>query len=202
MLEVLNENGKIILKGPLSEADVRNRNGRLYPKAVLREAIKKLMAEVQKEPKEVWSELEHPPYSELIESRACGVLKEVTWDESSGTAYCKVEVLPYTINGKKLMEMINSGSSIGISTRALGSLDEAKVVQPGLEIITGDIVAFPSCQNCYLTESTENQFVDTFIQINENKEENCNCVFTKLTLSEQMEVRSKIVDSIIGVFKK
>ena len=197
LYEVLNESGKVFLKGPFSQADVRNRNGRIYPKDVLREAILDLQKRVSREPKIIYAELEHPPYTEINRSNACGLLHEVTWDEESGIAYCKVEILDSLPNGRKVLNDIRSGEQYGISTRALGQLNEDKIVQPGLHIITGDIVKFPSCQICTLNES-ETWFDDEFIV---EEKSSCDCIFEKLSLAEQIELRKALGERIINLFK-
>lgn len=198
-IQVLHENGKLVLKGPMSQADVRNRNGRLYPKATLRKATLELSERVSKQPQTVWSELEHPGYPELIREKACGVLTEVTWDEDSGIAYCKVEILPDTMVGKKVLNGVKNGATYGISTRGAGSLDESKVVQDDLVFHTADVIeTLQSCQICRLTEGTENTLDDFLLE----KHEECECMFSKMSLSEQIQVREYLAESIIKIFRR
>lgn len=192
------ENGNLVLKGPMSQADVRNRNGRIYPKDVLREAVFDLIARVNREPQEVYSELEHPQSTVLERRKSCGLLTEVTWDENEGIAYCKVEIFPDTVTGQKVLKGHNNGETYGISTRSLGSLNEDQEVQPGLKIITSDVIqthGMQSCQICDLNEGTENTLDDFFI------EEKCDCVFDKLDIAGKVEVRQHVVDRICSIFE-
>jgi hypothetical protein len=195
---ILFENGKIILKGPISQADVRNRNDRIYPKKILRSAILELSEKVAQEPQQIYSELEHPSYADIIKERACGLLTEVSWDEDTGIAYCSVEVLESTAKGQELKRNLANGESYGISTRAKGSLDENNIVQNDLYIITADIVKTPSCQICSLTESKSNTLDDFLFE----SVEECNCPMKKLDMKDQIHVKQHLIDSITNIFTK
>lgn len=199
-IQILHENGKLILKGPMSQADVRNRNGRVYPKAHLRKAVLNLSERVSRQPQAVYSELEHPSYPDLIRTKSCGLLTEVTWDEDSGISYCKVEILPDTATGKEVLEGISKGVTYGISTRGAGSLDENKVVQDDLFFYTADVIkTLQSCQICRLTEGVEDpsNTLDDFLV--EAKE--CECKFHKMDLVDQIQLRDHLVESFTKLFK-
>lgn len=197
-MSILYENGKVILKGPFSQAQIRNRNGRIYPHNILREAIQDLIKRVEAQPQTVYSELEHPNYAEIKPEKACGLLTEVTWDEPTGIAYCKVEILDSTPFGREVLRNLQKGETYGISTRALGTLNEDKVVQPGLKIITGDIVKTPSCQICSLNESESNTLDDFFVDLNES---DCGCKFKSMPIDVQVQVKQHVVDAISNLFK-
>lgn len=199
-MQVLHENGKLVLKGPMTQADVRNRNGRLYPKDVLRKAVLDLSERVSKQPQSVWSELEHPGYPDLKREKACGLLTEVTWDESTGISYCKVEILPDTDVGKRVINGVRNGGTYGISTRGSGSLDESKVVQADLVFHTADVIeTLQSCQICRLTEGVEENTLDDFLL---ESSDHCQCMFSKMTMSEQIQLRHHLAESIIKLFRR
>jgi len=188
------------LKGPLTAADIRNRNGRIYPKSILKEAIYDLIESIKIT--EVYSYLEHPQHSDLIKEDSCAVFENVTWDDEKGISYCTLKVLNDTRDGQKLIRMLDAGETVGISTRALGSLNEDKIVQPGLKIVTGDIVSMPSCQICQLNlhESviTYEELGDYFV--NEEKEE-CGCKLNQLSLSDKIELQEHLYNQILNSFK-
>lgn len=203
-VQILHENGMLVLKGPMTQADVRNRNGRIYPKAVLREAVLDLSKAVSKEPKTIYSELEHPNYEELMFEKSCGVLTEVTWDEDSGIAYCKVMIHDSTPMGREVLEGVANGVTYGISTRGSGSLNEANVVQDDLKFFTADVIkTIQSCQICRLTEGVEsvNTLDDYLVEVSKVEPE-CKCRFNQLTLAEQIQVKHHLAEAVISCFKK
>jgi len=202
-VQILHENGKLVLKGPMTQADVRNRNGRIYPKAHLRPAVLDLASRVggaSKTP--IYSELEHPSYAELMFEKSCGYLTEVSWDEATGIAYCKVEIHDETPMGREVLEGVAKGVTYGISTRGSGSLNEDKVVQDDLYFYTADIIkTIQSCQICRLTEGVDpTNTLDDFLV--EAVEPPCPCIFEQLTMAEQIEVRSHLQEAIKKCFIK
>jgi len=161
-MQIIEESGKILLKGLMTEADKRNGNGRLYPKNLLKRAVLDLRGRVLDGPVPIYSELEHPPYDHINEANACGIIKEVEWNDTQANARCVVEVLDNTVKGAELVRMIREHKKVGISTRGRGSLNEDQVVT-SIRFITADIVKIPSCQNCYLSESTGEMIPNDYI---------------------------------------
>jgi len=200
-IQVLHENGNVILKGPMSQADVKNRNGRIYPKPILRAATFDLARRVCGESSTpVYSELEHPDYIELVSEKACGMLTEVTWDEATGISYCKVQIVDTTPMGREVLAGVARGETYGISTRGAGSLNENKEVQDDLYFYTADVIkTLQSCQICRLTEGTlnENTLDDHLVDTPK-----CKCRFNELSMGEQITLRHHLAESIINCFKK
>ena len=181
-MQILNENGKTYLQGYMTEAETRNRNGRLYPFAVAKKATLDLKERLLKEGY-ILSYLEHPNHSNLIYEDSAGKIVDVKWIDEEGRATCKIEILEDTRDGKEVLRRIKLKEKFGTSTRGLGSLDENKVVQDDLVFMTSDIIGLSngsqSCQVCTmsLTESTQdrtNTLDDFFIN------ETCGCIYAKL----------------------
>ena len=197
-IELITENNQKTyrLSGIFSEAEKRNRNGRIYPKDVLRESVKELILEMKV--KTIYCYLEHPTHDQIIKEDSCAVLESLAWNEAEGRAYCSVKALTDTRDGMKLIQDLDNGGSIGISTRAIGALNEEKVVQPGLKIITGDLVSTPSCQVCDLSlnESMNNTLSDFLLEAKD-----CGCTYKKLTISEQIEVKQHFINKITKIFE-
>jgi len=202
-IELLTENNQKTyrLSGIFTEADVRNRNGRIYPKDILRESVNDFIQRINNGEK-IYAYLEHPPHDQIIKEDSCAIIESVTWEESTGRAFGSVKLLPETRDGKKLINDLDNGSSVGISSRALGSLNEDKVVQPGLKLVTWDLVDMPSCQVCDLSlnESVVAQETLGDYLINED-DKDCGCTFNKLTINEQIKVRKHFIDKVMKVFK-
>lgn len=204
-VQILHENGMLVLKGPMTQADVRNRNGRIYPKAVLRTAVMDLAMRVSGGSKTpIYSELEHPNYEELIFEKSCGMLTEVSWDEATGIAYCKVQIHDSTPMGREVLEGVANGVTYGISTRGSGSLNEANIVQNDLKFFTADVIkTIQSCQICRLTEGVESvNTLDDYLVEASKVEPECKCRFNQLTLAEQIQVKHHLAEAVISCFKK
>ena len=144
-------NGRLIVKGILQRADVKNQNGRVYPRETLmREADQ--YSSVQIKERRALGELDHPDSSVVNLQNASHNILEMHWsgDDLSGT----VEVLG-TPAGNILKELFKAGIKLGISSRGLGSVkeiheDDSVEVQPDFELIAFDFVSNPSTQGAFM----------------------------------------------------
>ena len=144
-------NGRLIVKGILQRADVKNQNGRVYPRETLmREADQ--YSNVQIKERRALGELDHPDSSVVNLQNASHNILEMHWsgDDLSGT----VEVLG-TPAGNILKELFKAGIKLGISSRGLGSVkeiheDDSVEVQPDFELIAFDFVSNPSTQGAFM----------------------------------------------------
>ena len=149
-------NGRLIVKGILQRADVKNQNGRVYPRETLmREADQ--YSKVQIKERRALGELDHPDSSVVNLQNASHNILEMHWsgDDLSGT----VEVLG-TPAGNILKELFKSGIKLGISSRGLGSVkeiheDDSVEVQPDFELIAFDFVSNPSTQGAFMHPLSE-----------------------------------------------
>jgi hypothetical protein len=160
--EQLDENTNkkdLYVEGITLQGEVKNKNGRIYPKSVLSEAIKKHIDEFMKEGRAV-GELNHPKEksSEIDPDRISHRFVEVKESENNYTT--KALVLD-TTHGTQVKNLLNGGVKLGISSRGFGDVKEsggAKVVQSLYLVSLGDIVTNPSAPNAFLNsvmESTE-----------------------------------------------
>ena len=95
-------------------------------------------------------ELDHPDDSVINLKNASHLITEVWWDGNSVNG--KVQVLN-TPSGKILQQLVNDGVKLGISSRALGSVQESQgrtVVQEDLQLICFDFVSEPSTPNAFM----------------------------------------------------
>lgn len=141
--------GKLILSGIIQKADTPNQNKRIYPAEILHREIENYQKAVR-EARAV-GELDHPESSSVSLDRVSHVIREMWWD---GPNVCgRVEVLP-TPKGKILESLLESGITIGISSRGVGSTEKNNesldIVQPDYQIICFDIVSEPSTPGAYL----------------------------------------------------
>jgi hypothetical protein len=101
-------------------------------------------------------ELDHPERSTVNLSEVSHCITEAHWDGDAVMG--EIEVLP-TPKGKILESLLESGITIGISSRGVGSTDkqstnegEVDMVNDDYQIICYDVVSEPSTPGAYLHE--------------------------------------------------
>jgi len=141
--------GRMMLTGKLQEAEVKNGNGRVYPKEVLmREVEKYIKGPVSQN--NAMGELDHPESSVINLSNVSHNIKKVWWDGNNLMG--NLELLN-TPSGKIAMELVSAGIPLGISSRGMGSvkqLGETVEVQDDFELLCWDLVSVPSTPEAYM----------------------------------------------------
>ncbi len=140
--------GKIILKGVLQKSDTLNQNGRVYPRAILEREIRnyqKFIAENR-----ALGECDHPDSSVVELKNASHIIREAYMEEDvcMGT----VELLD-TPSGKILQSLVESGVTLGISSRGVGSTKaegDYDIVQDDFQLICWDFVSEPSTPGAFM----------------------------------------------------
>ena len=155
-------NGGMILTGKLQEAEVQNGNGRVYPKKILEREMKNYMMLVKD--RRALGELDHPDDSVINLKNASHMVTDAWWDGNNVMG--KVKILN-TPSGKILQQLVNDGVKLGISSRALGSVNESDgrtMVQEDLQLICFDFVSEPSTPNAYMAlQEAKNIRIETDI---------------------------------------
>lgn len=136
----LNEDNKtLFIEGIFATADKQNKNGRVYPKNILEREIKNILPTVYE--KTLLGELNHPlDRSEVDLSKSAIMIESLEWRDDD--VFGKAKILS-TPKGNIVRNLINDGVKLGISSRALGSVNEG-IVNEDLELLTWDIVQNPS----------------------------------------------------------
>lgn len=140
--------GKIIMKGVLQKADTLNQNKRIYPQAILEREIRnyqKFIAENR-----ALGECDHPQTSVVELKNASHIIREAHME--GGVVYGTVELLN-TPAGKILQSLVESGVTLGISSRGVGSTrrdGDYDVVQDDFQLICWDFVSEPSTPGAFM----------------------------------------------------
>lgn len=154
--------GKLMLSGIIQKSNTQNQNKRIYPSAVLRREIENYQKAVREN--RAVGELDHPESSSVSLDRVSHVIREMWWDGDNVMG--RVEVLN-TPKGQVLQSLLESGITIGISSRGVGSTEKTNegtdVVQDDYQIVTFDIVSEPSTPGAYLF--AEGKRVDTEVSM-------------------------------------
>jgi hypothetical protein len=148
--------GRMRIKGKLQESEVKNGNGRVYPKAVLEREAKKY-ADTAIKTNTAMGELDHPESTIINLKNASHNIKRIWWEGNDLMG--ELELLN-TPSGKIAQEIVSAGIPLGISSRGMGSVQqigETVEVQDDFELLCWDLVSVPSTPNAYMKLSEGKQ---------------------------------------------
>ena len=162
-------NGDLVFPAKLQQCNVRNGNGRTYPRDVLEREVENYQKLI-KENRAI-GECDHPDDSVINLKNASHMITRMYWDGDSVLGIVKVLKTP---SGDILRGLYNSGVLFGFSSRAMGSLKESRdaqgnsiqVVQDDLQLICFDAVSEPSSPGAYVLEPHKG---DVKLRMSENK---------------------------------
>jgi len=169
--------GKIILRGVLQRADTLNQNGRIYPKSVL----EREMINYQKFIREnrALGECDHPDSSVVELKNVSHIVRDAKMD--NGNVVGAIELLN-TPCGKILQSLVESGVTLGISSRGVGSTKrqgDTQIVQDDFQLICFDMVSEPSTPGAFMLREARNiqeQELDRFF----NKSDKIDRIFNEI----------------------
>ena len=145
VVEANGKNGKsLVLSGVLMQADVKNRNNRVYPKIEIENTVKTINERLQ-QGESILGELDHPQTLTINLDRVSHVLTEAKMDGSNAVGKLKIVDTPM---GKIAQELITSGVKLGVSSRGTGRVGEGGKVND-YHFATMDIVAQPSAPGAF-----------------------------------------------------
>jgi|TARA_R100000951_G_scaffold26360_1_gene22339 hypothetical protein len=150
-----NSPSNLFIKGPYMMAEGVNRNNRLYPRQELEREVARYNEEMVI-PGRAMGELNHPSSADVDLERACHMVTELTQD--GNIFYGKSKVLS-TPCGQVVRSLINDGVKLGMSSRALGSLEEGtnhNTVR-NLKLVAVDCVADPSYSSAFVNGILESK---------------------------------------------
>jgi hypothetical protein len=139
------------IEGIIMQGDIKNRNGRVYPKEVLMKEMNRYNKNYV-EAKRAYGELGHPAGPTINLDRVSHMFTELRQDGSNVVGRAKVMDTPM---GKIVKNLIDEGANLGISSRGMGSVKQNRngimEVQSDFMLATaGDIVADPSAPDAFV----------------------------------------------------
>jgi hypothetical protein len=138
------------IKGIFMQADIKNRNGRVYPQEVLANEVAKYNKNFIKENR-AFGELGHPDGPTVNLERVSHMITSLTPDGKNFIGEAKIMSTPMGTIVKNLMD---EGAKLGVSSRGMGSLESkngANYVRDDFYLATAaDIVADPSAPNAFV----------------------------------------------------
>lgn len=147
------ESGKktMYIEGVFLQSEIKNRNGRMYPKAVLEREVNRYNEQfVQKG--RAFGELGHPDGPQINLDRISHIIESLKQDGSNFIGRAKITDTPM---GNIARGIIESGGQLGVSTRGMGSIklnkEGVNEVQDDFHLATAaDIVADPSAPDAFV----------------------------------------------------
>lgn len=145
------------IEGVFLQADIRNRNGRIYPMTVMESAVSKYITEHVDNARAL-GELDHPSTPSINIDRVSHKIVSLRRDGSNYIGRAKILDTP---NGRIAKSLMDEGIKLGVSSRGLGTLKEsngAKIVGDDFFIVTAaDIVMDPSGPSAFVQNIMENK---------------------------------------------
>ena len=150
LIEETNGKKDYKIKGIFLQSELKNRNGRVYPKDVLENEVKRYNQEFINK-KRAFGELGHPDGPTINLERVSHMITKLYPDGNNFIGEAKIMNTPY---GKIVKGLIDEGAQLGVSSRGMGSLVQRggmNVVSDDFYIATAaDIVADPSAPDAFV----------------------------------------------------
>jgi hypothetical protein len=146
------ENGKkdYKIKGIFMQADIKNKNGRVYPMEILQKEVKRYDKEFIQE-KRAYGELGHPEGPTVNLERASHMITALYQDGKNFMGEAKILGTPM---GNIVKSLMDEGARLGVSSRGMGSLEEKggiNYVRSDFYLATAaDIVSDPSAPSAFV----------------------------------------------------
>ena len=150
IVEETNGKKNYAIKGVFMQSDVKNKNGRIYPKEILQKEVARYNREFINKNR-AFGELGHPDGPTVNLERVSHMIKSLTPEGSNFIGEARVLDTPY---GKIVKSLIDEGASLGVSSRGMGTLVNtggANIVKDDFYLATAaDIVADPSAPDAFV----------------------------------------------------
>jgi len=189
------------IKGVFMQADIKNRNGRVYPVETLAKEVRRYTNEFINK-KRAFGELGHPDGPTVNLERVSHMITSLKPEGKNFIGEAKVMDTPY---GKIVKNLIDEGAQLGVSSRGMGSIQQSQgrnVVGKDFYLATAaDIVADPSAPDAFVEGIMENKEwvwdngVLKSIEVERYKEE-----IEKTKRKELAEVKADIFKDFISKF--
>ena len=153
-LEILTEadekgNKKYAIEGIFMQAEQKNRNGRIYPRAVMESALNKYNKDQVSKGRAV-GELNHPEGPTVNLDKVSHKIESLTWKGNDVVGKATILETPM---GKIVQGLLDGGVNLGVSTRGMGSLErrgDAMLVKDDFLLNAVDIVQDPSAPSAFV----------------------------------------------------
>ena len=182
-----------IVSAVFQKYGIKNAHGRIYPENILKREVQKYL-ENQVANGSAVGALDHPSYSSLSGHDVAHRILDLRWEGRTLVGEMKLHLSPgfkrhgiCSTSGDLVANMILDGIRIGVSSRALGSVEEkfgTLIVGDDLELVGWDDVLEPSTSNAWI--ATNMQDLQPYIESDQTRKD-------KPMVSEKLEKINKIL---------
>lgn len=123
---------QLVIEGVFMQADQKNRNGRIYPKQVLENAVNKYTVEQVSKGRAV-GELNHPEGPTINLDKVSHKITELNWQGNNVVGKATVLNTPM---GQIVQGLMEGGVQLAVSSRGMGSLEPRN----GTNYVKGDFM--------------------------------------------------------------
>jgi len=141
------------IEGVMLQTEVKNKNGRIYPKEVMQKEVKRYNKEYVDQNR-AYGELGHPEGPTINLERTSHLITSLKEDGNNFVGKAKILSTPM---GEIVKNLLNDGARLGVSSRGMGSLKASnakggvQMVQSDFQLATAaDIVADPSAPDAFV----------------------------------------------------
>ena len=123
LTEATTDGGKSYkIKGVFMQADIKNRNGRVYPVETLAKEVRRYANEFINK-KRAFGELGHPDGPTVNLERVSHMITSLKSEGKNFIGEAKIMDTPY---GKIVKNLIDEGAQLGVSSRGMGSIQQSQ----------------------------------------------------------------------------
>lgn len=159
-----------IVDAVFQKADVKNANGRIYPRNILEREIQNYQQKIKEH--RALGECNHPSDSTIDLGRISHNIIELHWEGNTVVGKLELNISEgyrrsgiCSTLGDTVANLLLNGYKIGVSSRAVGSVEQKMgvlVVGDDLELICWDVVSDPSTPGAWMGHQDElQQYVET-----------------------------------------
>ena len=137
------------IEGVFMQSEAKNRNGRIYPKAIMEKAVDRYVTEQVKTGRAV-GELNHPEGPTINLDKVSHIIEGLDWKGNDVVGKARILETPM---GNIVKGLLEGGVRLGVSTRGMGSLEERNgvmYVKDDFYLSTVDIVQDPSAPTAFV----------------------------------------------------
>jgi hypothetical protein len=145
----------LYVTGVYMVAEEKNRNNRIYSKEEMQKEVNRYNEEFVSKNRAL-GELEHPQTATVNSERACHLITELKMEGNIVRGKSKILSTPL---GEVMKSLIRDGVKMGMSSRALGQLEEKDGINhvSNMKLITIDAVADPSAPGAFVNGILESK---------------------------------------------
>jgi len=181
------------ISGTFSTPEAKNRNGRVYSRAIWEREVEKYQKEINEKTVNTLGEWQHPPRSTVDPIKAVLRIVELKIDET-GNVVGKAKILNNNTEATNSIKgLIKEGIKIGVSSRGVGKVSATGIVED-FKLITYDAVDMPSDYNAMLNGMVEGYTFENGVMLDKNyevQENGCIGEICNMATNEKKEETTK-----------